>query len=1036
MTLIDAQQADFNAREERHRAALLELEEERNKAADLRTQVRSLQDQVPVLRNQLSTAEEAHRQQLNVLESKRAFREDELLKIIATHKRELSALKERVQTLELASLDASVNVDQTVAQQLAESEKALQAKYEYKTNEAQSSYDRSIAEANREYQKELSRRSDLFDSSMTKQKQAHEAALKIKDSAYSDLMDTYRAARSTSDDRLKKLKEVEARPPTQTTPPPSSDSVVNSMADLKARFALVERSMATLTRGQDQSDQPHRPHRRATSPPGRVATIVEGDHDDRDVLETHDWNPNQSDTFEEAWSDTPHEFRLQLHEAISMGVTNTISYMGDLPFPIASIDSIILPCLNELTSSYFTSTVKHTLPESDQEAKTINWIVRRAVHLKRPRATSTTPSFAPLTLFDDDDKESVAESAVLGIDESELKPEGAKWLRLLDAPPAQQLQWCKESPHYKDLMRVVSRKVDNAGRSFYTRTCYRPSVVAKWVSWAFATKPRKAHNGLEDRVRNFSSDRLKFPPSLNDENPNKAAQAWERLRIEIMTNLVRAISINCDWQELLAVWRITANKEGTGNRVIAALLEEHCSDELLIKCPPLHADFIMNQYDISFGRVSSQYRTESQDHAWNACRERFADESLEGCGRRHMTAYMRKVDDPSITPSNMWSHKTHRDTFNTQLVKSIANDIRDRERGRMNAEEFDRNLSRLQREFEQSDSGDPKSLSGTYILQFVHDMEISRHRSSKAWTDPNESNHLRNDQGQRRRRQKGDFTGPPAAAAAAATPVTPGARSASPPAHRTPSIAPLQPPPRSVPPEATVTGSTTTTATVNGILQGPSSSVSRPQHDKGSMIRGRFGGRGQGSSSSDTSGYRQEAPPLNPGLPPPRHLLDQQQRMSSRSRPVPHPTGSTGHPWNISWDDKHWDSTLVDFWNMDKQAQYAMVDHLAQCWPADASRRTMASTKDIGHTKPPGGWPMDYCKYCYYRPRRDPSKASANSDWWYGDGQGNHDPHRCFPLKYFIATGGDSAKFGASSHRLQENLRFGKVFTEENKPSA
>ena len=158
--------------------------------------------------------------------------------------------------------------------------------------------------------------------------------------------------------------------------------------------------------------------------------------------------------------------------------------------------------------------------------------------------------------------------------------------------------------------------------------------------------------------------------------------------------------------------------------------------------------------------------------------------------------------------------------------------------------------------------------------------------------------------------------------------------------------------------------------------------------------------------------------------------------MSSRSRPVPHPTGSTGHPWNISWDDKHWDSTLVDFWNMDKQAQYAMVDHLAQCWPADASRRTMASTKDIGHTKPPGGWPMDYCKYCYYRPRRDPSKASANSDWWYGDGQGNHDPHRCFPLKYFIATGGDSAKFGASSHRLQENLRFGKVFTEENKPSA
>ena len=61
---INAQQADLDAREEQHRTSLAELAEVSQKAAELRTQVRSLQDQVPVLRSQLSSAEEAHATQL------------------------------------------------------------------------------------------------------------------------------------------------------------------------------------------------------------------------------------------------------------------------------------------------------------------------------------------------------------------------------------------------------------------------------------------------------------------------------------------------------------------------------------------------------------------------------------------------------------------------------------------------------------------------------------------------------------------------------------------------------------------------------------------------------------------------------------------------------------------------------------------------------------------------------------------------------------------------------------------------------------
>ena len=51
-------------------------------------------------------------------------------------------------------------------------------------------------------------------------------------------------------------------------------------------------------------------------------------------------------------------------------------------------------------------------------------------------------------------------------------------------------------------------------------------------------------------------------------------------------------------------------------------------------------------------------------------------------------------------------------------------------------------------------------------------------------------------------------------------------------------------------------------------------------------------------------------------------------------------------------------------------------------------------------------WSKDACKYCFHRPQAPAGTADADK-WWYGTGDGSHNPRRCQPLKRFLAEGGD-----------------------------
>ena len=53
-----------------------------------------------------------------------------------------------------------------------------------------------------------------------------------------------------------------------------------------------------------------------------------------------------------------------------------------------------------------------------------------------------------------------------------------------------------------------------------------------------------------------------------------------------------------------------------------------------------------------------------------------------------------------------------------------------------------------------------------------------------------------------------------------------------------------------------------------------------------------------------------------------------------------------------------------------------------------------------------GQWPADACAYCHFRPRA-PAGTAESDLWWYGTGDGAHNPHRCKAFKRYLAEGGD-----------------------------
>jgi hypothetical protein len=91
-----------------------------------------------------------------------------------------------------------------------------------------------------------------------------------------------------------------------------------------------------------------------------------------------------------------------------------------------------------------------------------------------------------------------------------------------------------------------------------------------------------------------------------------------------------------------------------------------------------------------------------------------------------------------------------------------------------------------------------------------------------------------------------------------------------------------------------------------------------------------------------------------------------------------------------------------------------------------------ARPSDIGMTAPregqeqclsprgtiPEEWGPAACAFCANRPK-DVSNIAGNKFWWYGNGNGAHNPYRCACLKRYLCEGGDTTNDAAYAAKLR-----------------
>jgi hypothetical protein len=133
------------------------------------------------------------------------------------------------------------------------------------------------------------------------------------------------------------------------------------------------------------------------------------------------------------------------------------------------------------------------------------------------------------------------------------------------------------------------------------------------------------------------------------------------------------------------------------------------------------------------------------------------------------------------------------------------------------------------------------------------------------------------------------------------------------------------------------------------------------------------------------------------------------------------PADGKGHPLKAaSWSKEDWIRVRPDFDKIISFAPSAVGKATSKVWPEDKS---LLSTHGSRPKSTDGVWAPDACRYCWGRALRIGSApADASDEYYYGTGDGAHNPYRCMPLKRALCEGGEPQSEYAQ--HLQSCLRF------------
>jgi hypothetical protein len=635
---------------------------------------------------------------------------------------------------------------------------------------------------------------------------------------------------------------------------------------------------------------------------------------------------------------------------------------------------------------------------------------------KPPRNLGDVGTLKSATLPAEEELEDADAQSVAG--SKKETPEANKWRERLTKPAQEQIEAMGLADHLKvDLIKlVIESPWCPTGKDWYTKRSYRIEVITDYLY-------KSQKEGYSSKVGREAAQLLssvKFGAVYQSKNADEVGDKWNSDRRNVARHMEDVICDAYGWRKTLEQW----NQRLDDHKVmdIAYIVERAQHDSKLLQYPFLHADVIIREIDDMLGQRSSKYRGQAQEHDWNNCHDRGATESLESMVGRYLSAYVKKVGDPSVTVENFHEWKTHRDTFNKRFHKGLRDDNYSEDRGLQNYAKFGAALDRQEAELNQRKISSHQACASYIVEHFIR-------QSESEWKWKMEGERLQHGDGHGRTKMKvaqqdsgkGSRATQLKVRAGAATSnfvTTPG--SAPSPSVGVPTSKPTGTPYSLGPPPSSGDESDV----VGGVVP------SQPGKGKGDG-RGK-GGKGH-SNGNGRGAYSAEPPPstskvaLKEGLPPLKRALPADRGDRSLTK-VKAPRGSKGHPYapHRDWSmDEDWYRCMVDMNQMKDASLYTKSNAaLVEAWPEDTSCRAVGSFETAGLTRmPPNGFANDNCKYCANRPRA-PSDCTDDNRWYYGTGKGDHSPAYCKSLTRFLAEGGDTRKFPEAAASLQRCLTF------------
>ena len=547
-------------------------------------------------------------------------------------------------------------------------------------------------------------------------------------------------------------------------------------------------------------------------------------------------------------------------------------------------------------------------------------------------------------------------------------------------------------PEQRELVsQVLNAKADNTGLEWKSRHYTNDGVAVKW---ARVTDRNQSTTDRNASVNLKLVGEFRFARELKAQDVTAQSQQWNRSRPMLIGLIRECLTSGCEFDNVLRKLLAAAAHEQTGNQRVFDYVKRALTPpsegfvSLNDVFPPLAADCLI--YDLDLSYRSHAFGNDAPEADWDACVRRELGDDAVTLANRCVMSYLRQIGHSSsaFNSSNVWSHATHVRAINTRFSMCLENDAVNPTRGLHNAWLFRSTWEKALRQYNLG-----KIPASELSCVVIADTII---RPEEA-VGPDKSIHPVQH----------------APSAPAPTPAPPIAPPTSPP------ITPPQPlgggrgGRRAAAAAAVIAAADAVAAAHYGSGKGGGAPSAPPTG------KGRGGPPGKGS-------HVQEPPPtdVTASFLPPK---------SSGVRWCEPPANGAGKPKQLpsgDWDEQQWKSVAVDWGTLDALSTHDLTK--AACILARPNESDLKTYRVQGSNWPkpvmPRAdgeakyWASDACTYCHFRDRA-PAGTPAAELWWYGNGDGAHNPSRCQPFKRYLAEGGDTALHPASAELLRTCLR-------------